>query len=771
MNNVSVIVPVYDGLDETRLCLESLYAGRDLHSEKFDIVVINDASPNPELVKYLDAYASRPGVKYLVNERNKGFVGTVNRGMRECAPNDVVLLNSDTEVANNWLDRLKASAYLSDDIGSSTPYSNNAEICSFPAFVKSNELPCGIDVATMDAVFSNVGIKEVIDIPTAVGFCMYIRRSCLDKTGYFDEETFGRGYGEENDFCMRSAQKGFRHVLCQDTFVYHAGGVSFGPEKMKRVQRAMDTLDRLYPDYHEMVHQFIQADPPRATRVKVYLELLRGPLATKHKVLAITHNLGGGTERHIKELAQYLEKRAVFLVLRAGQNGRIGLSLGPQEDAPCIPMTLPDDYPVLLALCKYIGIERVHCHHIMGVDPSVWALLGDLDVRMDVTLHDYYFINANPTLTDPDGEFCQDRLTRDAHCAKRYPIAGHASPEFWRYNQYNFLKQAARIFSPSEFTAKIYKEYFPEISVLPVYHPDWEEAPQYPPVAWPMLDAKEPMRIAVLGAISKEKGADILDATARLAMRGDPVKFYLIGYAYRPLEPSIHETGPYKEAELDDLIREINPHVIWFPCRWPETYSYTLSAALKSGCPVMAPDLGSFAERLHGREYSWIVPWKTTPPEFLDLFSKVRASLMGVTGKIRHTPLISPPSAFRYSSNYLLGAARQPDPAAALDDAVLKQYAAVQFAGVHFQDIHRPLTERERILVWFLKMRSKPWVYRVLRVMPFNVMQLFKRKLSERPIHEILARYQAQGGDLTLLKTVIPALIRILLDRRGRSGG
>jgi GT2 family glycosyltransferase len=768
MNKVVVIVPVYDGLEETTRCLDSLLASLALSRDGFDILVVNDASPNPKLVEYLEQYASNPGVRYLFNETNKGFVGTVNRGMREAGTADVVLLNSDTEVANDWLDRIKDCAYSDPAIGTVTPYCNNAEICSFPVFVKSNELPYGETTQSLDALFSRVGIKEVIDIPTAVGFCMYIKRDCLEKTGYFDEETFGRGYGEENDFCMRSAQRGFRHVLCQNVFVFHEGGVSFGPEKMKRVQRAMDTLDRLYPDYHEIVHQFVQADPSRSSRLRVYLEYLRSSCAARHKVLAITHNLGGGTERHIKELATYLNRRAVFLVLRAGQNGRFALSFGSDDSSPSMILTLPDDYLFLVSICRYIGVGRIHCHHIMGVDPSVWGLMGDLGVRMDVTLHDYYFINANPTLTDTDGEFCQDRLTRDAHCAHRYQLPGQASPEFWRYNQYNFLKQADRIFSPCEYTARLYKEYFPELSILPVYHPDWEEAPQYPPVAWPEIVEGKPLRIAVLGAVSKEKGADILDATARLGTRGDPVEFHLIGYAYRPLEPSIEETGPYKEEELEGLIREVNPHLVWFPCRWPETYSYTLSAALRAGLPVAAPDLGSFPERLHGRAASWIKGWKTSPAEWLDFFRETTTFLATQKTVLRQTPLVSAPAAFRYHSNYLLGAPLTLAEDAIIDWGVFSIKASTPHTMMSSADLSRPLDDDERLLVWLLKLRAKPAVYLLLKMLPFNAMQMFKRNLSERPIHEVMTRYQLHGGDLTLRKTVFPGLLRVVLRRRSR---
>src|SRR5690606_5756569 len=137
--------------------------------------------------------------------------------------------------------------------------------------------------------------------------------------------------------------------------------------------------------------------------------------------------------------------------------------------------------------------------------------LDDLKVPLDITLHDYYFINGNPTLTDPSGEFCADPLTRDERCSQRYPVPGHASPEFWRHNQTGFLRRAARVFSPCAYTASINKAYLPDVPIQAVYHPDWEADPILPPVEWPALVTGEPPRVAVLGAVSKEKGADILD--------------------------------------------------------------------------------------------------------------------------------------------------------------------------------------------------------------------------------------------------------------------
>eukprot|EP01035_Chromulina_nebulosa_P045440 gene45440-61565_t len=186
--------------------------------------------------------ASEPRMLLLENPENLGFVGTVNRGMALSTQADVLLLNSDTEVANDWLDRLCATAYAQARNGTVTPFSNNATICSYPRFCEPNALPPGHTTASLDALAAQANPGAAVDVPTGVGFCMYIRRDCLDAVGLFDVPNFGKGYGEENDFCRRALARGWRNLHALDTFVLHSGGVSVGASKSQRELDAMETL-------------------------------------------------------------------------------------------------------------------------------------------------------------------------------------------------------------------------------------------------------------------------------------------------------------------------------------------------------------------------------------------------------------------------------------------------------------------------------------------------------------------------------------------------
>lgn len=270
---VDVIIPAYRGVSETRRCIESVLASRQ--ETHFELVVVDDASPEPGLVDYLNSLAACSSVTLLRNPSNLGFVQSVNRGMSLHPERDVVLLNSDTLAANDWLDRIRRCAYGAAKVGTVTPFSNNATICSYPEFCADNALPEGVESSELDKMFRRVNHGKSIEIPTAVGFCMYIRRACLDQVGLFDAENFGKGYGEENDFSMRAAKAGWKNVLCADTFVYHAGGVSFQSERDWHLTRGLAAMHRLHPDYDELVRAFLAADPVRELRQSVDSERMR----------------------------------------------------------------------------------------------------------------------------------------------------------------------------------------------------------------------------------------------------------------------------------------------------------------------------------------------------------------------------------------------------------------------------------------------------------------------------------------------------------------
>lgn len=265
MSMFTVIVPAFGAAAAVERCLDSIVSHTNHDARVF---LADDASPgNPyhQLVERIRD-AKRTGFVFARRANNLGFVGNVNCAMTETA-GDVVLLNSDTVVTPGWLDRL-TEAFASDPrIATATPWSNNAEICSVPDFCRSNPVP--EDAAVWAEAALLAGPPSYPDLPTGVGFCMAIRRAAWDQVGGFDQATFGRGYGEENDFCLRVAGHGWRNVLCDNAFVAHQGGVSFSAEGLAPGGENLARLVARYPDYNRRVAEFIMADPLRARREAV----------------------------------------------------------------------------------------------------------------------------------------------------------------------------------------------------------------------------------------------------------------------------------------------------------------------------------------------------------------------------------------------------------------------------------------------------------------------------------------------------------------------
>jgi GT2 family glycosyltransferase len=248
---------VHNAPDELDRCLASVCATVPAGTE---VIVIDDASTDAEVTNVLHRWQQRagPSWQFHFQQQNLGFVATVNRGMK-MTQRDIVLLNSDTEVTPGWLEGLQRCLASDPSIATATPWTNNGEIASIPRFCAANPPPRNPD--TVARVIAGTRTARYPELPTAVGFCMAVSRKALNTLGLFDEETFGVGYGEENDFSMRAQQAGLRNVLCDDVYVVHLGGRSFGPLGLKPDESTMQRLLSLHPQYLQQIQEFISTDP------------------------------------------------------------------------------------------------------------------------------------------------------------------------------------------------------------------------------------------------------------------------------------------------------------------------------------------------------------------------------------------------------------------------------------------------------------------------------------------------------------------------------
>ncbi|MDZ7593976.1 MAG: glycosyltransferase [Thiobacillus sp.] len=725
---VAVILPVYRGIEMTKSCILAAMRGI-LSVPDSRLIAINDASPETGMQEMLEQLATQwPNVfVVLKNESNLGFVGTVNRGFAYFPQHDAVLLNSDVIVPQDWLSRLIDEAYSRADIGTVTPFSNNATICSFPHFLQENTLPFSLDVDSVDAVFRHAKLP-CVEAPTGVGFCMYIRRACLEVTGYLNQEKFGRGYGEENDLCQRALKSGWYNILSPNLYAYHEGGVSFSSDKQALVDRATRVIDELHPGYHVSVQRFIAQDPLKLARVKRHIQFLA--VTAVPKILHISHAIGGGVGQHIEELAHYFSKQAAHIFLAPhGEDGAVSISLGVGGRADKLIFHVPREYGAMVDLLKSAGISAVHIHHTTGLDSKILDLPHDLGVTYLLTVHDYYWLNGNPTLTDENGQY--PGFYSDVQRNPLYPLPQGLTPKSWQAKFRPFIEGASCVIFPSNSTKKIFDHVYDTANAVVAPHIEEQLTVSREPA---LFTEKEIYTIGVLGAIGREKGADLLERVAACAKNiNSPLEFKLIGYAYRSLK-EVETTGPYQPQDLKGLIQKHGIDIVFFPAQCPETYSYTLSHALDSKLPIIAPNIGAFPERLSGRANTLIFNHLTPACELLsqiNVFIEAMLAGMSMTSPVFEGGKSKPDF---YDTDYLPIVSRSLK-IVDKDKLLMPQLdiSHIISGSKNNSSICRNFLTRA---LWSLYMNpAMRWVNYVI---PYTVRRFIKRSLSRRPIHDII---------------------------------
>ncbi len=243
---VDIVICVHNALDDVKLCLESL---QSYSSPPYRVILVDDGSDAPT-ADYLTESAQTSGFLLIRNEQPRGYTRAANQGLQHSTADFVLLLNSDTVVGPGWLDRLVACMVSDAQIGIVGPLSNAATWQSIPqvydgADWANNLLPEGLTVTAMAETVARYSARSYPRLPFLNGFCLLIRRQVIDNTGYLDEECFGAGYGEENDYCLRARKSGWLLALADDTYVYHAGSKSYSDEKRRALcDRANETLKR-----------------------------------------------------------------------------------------------------------------------------------------------------------------------------------------------------------------------------------------------------------------------------------------------------------------------------------------------------------------------------------------------------------------------------------------------------------------------------------------------------------------------------------------------
>lgn len=624
---ITIVLPVFNALDLLPEVLHRIAHHTDV---PWRLILIEDASSDPALSPFLRGWVHdqkalhQNRILLIENAENQGFIRSVNTGlMRAIEYGDhVVLLNSDAFVPQAWASRLMRPILHHDRVATVTPMSNNAEIFSTPVICQAGILQPG-DGDAIDAVAAKIhpdaGLAEA---PTGVGFCMAMSIEFLRRIPQLDP-AFGRGYGEEVDWCQKARALGGRHLGLANLFVEHRGGTSFGSaEKRRLVARNNAIISQRYRGYDADVQRFIADDPLVASRLALAIawsaRQAKGPIA-----LFLAHNLGGGADDYLTQrIAEALPNCA--LVLRVGTKFRWQLELHTPDG---ITKGGTDDFALIRRMLDPVDQLRiVYSCGVGGRDPitlpeRLAALRRGPSDQIEVLLHDYLTISPSYTLLNSKGRYMgvPDGASVDAaHCV-RGSGPGKMTLSDWRKSWGRLIEQADDIVCFSDNSAQLFLTAYPSAKHKLRVQP-------HKMLVDVRCLANKPhgaaVVIGVLGNIGVQKGAGVLqDLSHRLAaVKG--AKLIVLGRVdpTYPLGATAHIHGGYLRPEIPALVARYGITDWLIPSIWPETFSYTTHEAIATGLPVWGFDLGAQADAIRNTKRGGVIAIPDGVPDLGALF-------------------------------------------------------------------------------------------------------------------------------------------------------
>ena len=596
---VDVIVPLCSGGAIARRCLDRLLDASQ--GEDAEIIVVNDAVADDDLVNRLRELAAAKRLTLVENTSPHGFLVAANHALALHPERDVVIVHADVEVPPGWLSRLAAQAMSGARVGAAIPFADRGAPVNYPRSEGPNALPAGYDTNRLDALFQTANAGRNVTLPAVGGPCVYFRRECLNAVGLFDGDAFDSPGAAAEDLCLRAAAVGFVHLLAGDVFVSH-------PEAVEATKESdAQALAQMYPGYPAQA----RASRPRAQPLARRVDLLRLAASPKPLLVFIAHAWGGGVRRHTKDLANLVSGECEVLHLEPAGGPLVRLHWPKEGEEFSAWFELPADLPSLARTLTALGVARLHFHHIHAQPQAILDLPAAAGLPYDCTLHDYFAVCPQYHLVDAEGHYCgEPDATGCAACLADRPGLWGLDIGEWRRRFAALLAGADRVIAPSVDVAERMRRYAPGLAIDVWSHPEAE-------ITFPARAT----RVAVLGTLSPEKGLRVVAACAADAQaRSLPLAFRLIGSTTAPITqaPMVPLTlyGQYDDADLARLLADERPDVIWFPAQVPESYSYTLSVALASGLPIVASALGALSERLAGRPTAITLPWNASAADW-----------------------------------------------------------------------------------------------------------------------------------------------------------
>lgn len=612
VESATIVIPVYNGVEHLHKLVPSLIKNTPASVQ---IIIIDDCSPDTETTDFLNTLKSDARFKIHRNTRNLGFVGSTNAAMRMVNTRYAVWLNSDTVVGPYWLERLLAPFNDFDKVATATPFTNSGVTFSFPDFAKNNELAA--DFETMDRAFQKI---NPINVPlnstySGTGFCMAIDMRCWHQVGELDQDTFGKGYGEENDWCFRAGRAGWRHVLVPNLLIWHRNGGSFLSEEKQRLSEEHSQIlkQRYQHEMNTVVPDFFNRDP-----WKVYRQVAALMCCADNPVVVIDlrqeYSDKSGAIDYRKKMIDDLKAAGHNVILlqyiryEADVWSIVPASIDPKTEIKLNTLAEVDLLFQIMDIKKVIINNLAFLRNVEDAIDIIYEIKKKHNPWMAYKCHDYLCCCPSLFLLNKDGKNCPNFdscATCDACIAcnrfrtiDRHDIMkwrGAFSKLFSCVDEFNFF---------SEYTYNKIRRVYP---IVQDRHTIKEHeslmAPDHTKYVAPQ--SASPLTIAFVGNFCFEKGGDyFVELAEECNRRQINARFVVIGidnpkYSHR----DVTYVGGYCRDELGRVLTENNVHAVVYSSICNETFSYLAQELMVLNVPFIAFNNGAHAERIRKYKY------------------------------------------------------------------------------------------------------------------------------------------------------------------------
>lgn len=611
--SATIIIPIYNGLHHLHKLIPSL---QNNTPDSVKIILINDNSPDTRISDYLNSLTSDPHFSIITNDKNLGFVGTINYGMSLVKTQYAVWLNSDTIVPQYWLERLLAPFSQQEKIATVTPFTNSGVIFSFPNFAQNNAL--SQPIKDIDDAFQKLKCPDISinEIYSGTGFCMAVNMKCWKEIGNLDIENFGKGYGEENDWCFRAANKNWKHLLAHNLFVQHLHGGSFqSDEKQKLCQEHQKILIKKYPLLmKKTVPNFFKNDPWRK-----YREAASLLCCSQNSVLIIDikkkKNDKSGAIDYQQHLIHTLKAQGQNIILvqyERNQNDLwsiIPLSIASQTE---ITLSTLADVKQLFTFIKFNKIIINNLAFLSDVENTI-NILSEIHQIYKIPLvykfHDYLSICPSFFLLNNQGINCNTYKDQDncLQCLYNNPYRTIIRSDIkqWRktWNKLFSIIDEFHFFSEYSYNKAIQiYPYIKDKSQIKEHETLFSK--NYSKYQRPI--SKFPLTIAFVGTFVHEKGATHFVKLAEIfQQKSIKAKFIIIGIDNPNIKhPNITWVSGYTRDELGAKLTQNNVHAVIYSSINNETFSYVAQELMMLDVPFVCFENGAPQERIRKYHYS-----------------------------------------------------------------------------------------------------------------------------------------------------------------------